>query len=71
MWAQLAYAVVMMVVSYLLTPKVKTPKPEAATEMDSPTASAGSPVPVLFGTMTIKSSNYLGYWAKEINEYDA
>lgn len=70
MWAQLAFAIVMAVVSYALQPRPKTPVPAAATEMDSPTASAGTPLPVVFGTMTVKSANFLGYWAKEIHEYD-
>ena len=38
--------------------------------MDNPTASAGTPLPVVFGTMTVKSANFLGYWAKEVHEYD-
>lgn len=70
MWAQLAFAIVMAVISYALQPRPKMPVPAAATEMDNPTASAGTPLPVVFGTMTVKSSNFLGYWAKEIHEYD-
>lgn len=70
MWMQLVIAVVMAVVSYALQPRPKMPTPAAATEMDNPTASAGSPLPVVFGTVTVKSSNFLGYWAKEIHEYD-
>lgn len=70
MWAQLAFAIVMAVISYALQPRPKMPVPAAATEMDNPTASAGTPLPVVFGTMTVKSANFLGYWAKEIHEYD-
>ena len=70
MWAQLAFSIIMAVVSYALQPRPKAPVPAAATEMDSPTASAGTPLPVVFGTMTVKSANFLGYWAKEIHEYD-
>ena len=70
MWGQLAFAIVMSVVSYALQPRPKMPTPAAATEMDNPTASAGTPLPVVFGTMTVKSANFLGYWAKEIREYD-
>ena len=51
-------------------PRPKLPTPAAATEMDNPTASAGTPLPVVFGTVTVKSANFLGYWAKEIHEYD-
>lgn len=70
MWAQLAFAIVMAVISYALQPRPKMPVPAAATEMDNPTASAGTPLPVVFGTMTVKSANFLGYWAKEVHEYD-
>lgn len=70
MWEQLAFAIVMAVISYALQPRPKMPVPAAATEMDNPTASAGTPLPVVFGTMTVKSANFLGYWAKEIHEYD-
>lgn len=70
MWAQLAFAIVLAVISYALQPRPKMPVPAAATEMDNPTASAGTPLPVVFGTMTVKSANFLGYWAKEVHEYD-
>lgn len=70
MWEQLAIAIVMAVISYALQPRPKMPVPAAATEMDNPTASAGTPLPVVFGTMTVKSANFLGYWAKEVHEYD-
>lgn len=70
MWPQLAFAIVMAVISYALQPRPKMPVPAAATEMDNPTASAGTPLPVVFGTMTVKSANFLGYWAKEVHEYD-
>ncbi len=70
MWEQLVFSIILAVVSYALQPRPKMPTPAAATEMDSPTASAGIPLPVVFGTMTVKSANFLGYWAKEIHEYD-
>lgn len=70
MWQQLALAIVMALVSYAMQPRPKTPVPAAATEMDNPTASAGTPLPVVFGTITVKSANFLGYWAKEVREYD-
>ena len=70
MWEQLAIAIVVAVISYALQPRPKMPVPAAATEMDNPTASAGTPLPVVFGTMTVKSANFLGYWAKEVHEYD-
>ena len=60
---QLIIGLAMMVVSYLIMPKPKTPKQEF-TEAEGPTASAGIPVTVLFGTKTIKAPNCLWYGDK-------
>lgn len=57
------------IVAYLLAPKPKTAKPEAAKDMDNPVAEAGMPVPVVFGTMTVKGLNCLGFWDKAIRSY--
>lgn len=66
----LAVAVVASVVlSMLLRPKVKTPKPEAATDLEDPTSEAGRPVPVVFGTITVKGLNLLWYGDKSSNTY--
>jgi hypothetical protein len=51
----------MNVVAYLLTPKPKSPKPEAAKQSESPTAEAGIPVPVIFGEITLKGPNCLWF----------
>lgn len=48
------------VVAYLLAPKPTQPKTTTKNIAD-PTASAGIPVPVLFGTMTIKSPNCIWF----------
>lgn len=53
----------LMVVSYLLMPKVKQDTPETK-DMDDPTAEAGRPIPVLFGTVTIKGLNVLWFGEK-------
>lgn len=66
----LAITVALQVISYLLMPKPKAPKPEAAREMDSPTAEAGREIPVLFGTVTIKSANVLDFTDKSIRTYE-
>jgi hypothetical protein len=66
---ELIFAVVMLVVSYALMPKPKQPKPEAAKEMDNPTAEAGREIPVLFGELTVKSPNCLWFGDKSMNEY--
>lgn len=59
----------LQVAAYVLTPKPKAPKPEAARQADSPTADAGRPIPKLFGTARLKETNVLGYWDKSTRQY--
>jgi predicted phage tail protein len=70
MWMSIIVALVMSVVSYLLTPKPKPNKPAAAQDLENPTAEAGRPVPVVFGTITVKSSNVLWFGEKSVSEYE-
>lgn len=65
----LLISVAISVVSYLLAPKPKMPKPEAAKEMDNPVAEAGIERPVVFGTMMIKSPNCLWFGDKFMHSY--
>lgn len=57
---QIIIAIVMMIVSYALTPKPKSRAPEAG-ELDVPKMKAGSPIPVIFGTVRIKSPTVVWY----------
>ena len=66
----LAIAAVLLVISYVLMPKPKTPKPQAVQDMDSPTAEAGREIPVVFGTITVKGLNFLDYNDKSIRSYE-
>ena len=59
----------MNIVSYLLQPKPKTDQPASTEDMEDPTAEAGRPIPVLFGTMTIKGTNILWYGEKQVTSY--
>lgn len=68
---QLAVSVAFLFLSYALTPKPKTAKPAAATDQDDPTASAGRPIPVVFGTMTVSSPNVIFDGDKAKREYNA
>lgn len=52
------------VVAYLLLPRPKQDKPEAAKDMDNPTADAGRPIPVVFGTVMVKGLNVLWFGDK-------
>lgn len=66
---QLAIGIALLVVSYLIMPKPKLPRPEAARDLDGPTAEAGRPIPVVFGTVTVTGLNVLWYGNKSIREY--
>jgi hypothetical protein len=66
---QLLVSVVLMVVAYVIMPKPKQPKPEAAKDFEAPTADAGRPIPVVFGTVTVKGINCLWYGDKRVREY--
>lgn len=52
------------IVAYLIMPKAKQPKPEAAKDLEDPVAEAGKPIPILSGSMTIKGLNILYYGEK-------
>lgn len=54
-------AVVAVALTILLIPKPKISKPEATTDLENPVAEAGKPVPVPFGTVTIKGLNVLHF----------
>jgi len=68
-FVQILVSIVLSYLAYLLAPKPKQQKPEAATEMENPTADAGRPVPVVFGTVTLKGPNFLWYGDKTVKEY--
>lgn len=57
----MAIAVVINIVAYMLMPKPKGPKPDAVRDLEAPTADHGRPIPVVFGTITIKGLNVLWY----------
>lgn len=66
---QILVSIALSFLAYLLAPKPKQAKPAAATEMENPTADAGRPIPVVFGTITIKAPNFLWYGEKTVKEY--
>lgn len=63
-WLIIVAAVALTAVSYLLRPKIKKPKPDGVQDLDDPVAEAGRPIPVVFGTITVKGLNYLWYGEK-------
>lgn len=58
------------IAAYLITPKPKAPKPEAVQQADAPTASAGRPIGVVFGTVTVSETNCLWYGESAVREYE-
>lgn len=44
-----------------LAPKQATPKPASLEDFQLPTAEPGRPIPVVFGTVTVKSPNVVWY----------
>ena len=59
----------LQIVAYILMPKPKAPKPEAAKDLENPSAEAGRPIPVVFGTVTVKGVNILWFGEKSIRTY--
>lgn len=59
-WWNLIFLIVaigLTALSYLLAPKPKAPKPSSTEDLNDPVAEAGMPVPVVFGTITLKGLN--------------
>ncbi len=67
-WLNLIIGLALMVLGYLLMPKPKTPAIEVQ-DMEDPTAEAGRPIPVPFGTITIKGTNVLWFGDKYYRKY--
>lgn len=65
----LGISLAISIISYLIMPKPKAPKPEAAKDLEDPTAEAGRPIPVVFGTMTVKGLNVLWFGDKGKRTY--
>lgn len=65
---QLAVTVTLMVIAYIIMPKPKPQKPEVR-DLQNPTADAGRPIPVVFGTKTVKGVNVLWYGEKTTHQY--
>ena len=68
LWLLIGLAI--SIVSYLLMPRPKAVKPAATTDLESPTAEAGRPMAVVFGTITIKGGNILWYGEKSHQDFE-
>jgi hypothetical protein len=69
-WIALILGIGLSIVSFLLAPRPKQPPPPAVKDMDEPTAEAGRPIPVVFGTVIVKGLNVLHWSDKATHEYD-
>lgn len=60
----IAAAIIAVGLSILFRPKIKKQKPDSATDWEDPTAEAGRPIPLVFGTITVKGINVLWFGEK-------
>lgn len=65
-WAVMA--IVSSVISYVIAPKPPQAQRAETKDMDSPTAEAGKPIPVVFGTVMVKGVNTLWFGDKRKEE---
>lgn len=63
-WIQLLVGLALNIVAYLIMPKPKPPQPPETKDLEDPTAEAGKPVPVVFGSITVKGLNILWFGEK-------
>lgn len=63
-WTLIIAAVVSVALNLIFAPRPKAPKPEEARDIELPTAEAGRPIPVVFGTLRITGLNVLWYGEK-------
>ncbi len=56
-WAQIIVWIVTALIQYALQPKPPQPQAAELKDFDAPTADEGRPVPVVFGTVLVKSAN--------------
>lgn len=66
----MAIAIAINIASYLLMPKPKAPRPDAVKDLEEPTAEAGRPLPVLFGTKEMRAPNILHFGDKSTRQYE-
>lgn len=59
--AYLIIFIVMTAAATALAPKAAEPMPASLTDFNMPTAEPGRPIPVVFGTVLVKSPNVVWY----------
>lgn len=67
---QILIAVAVSVAAYLIMPKPKGPKAEAAKDLENPEANANKPIPKVWGTLTVKGLNVMWFGDKAVREFE-
>lgn len=67
---QILIGVLLMVVSFAMMPQPKKQKPQPSSDLDDPTAEAGRPVPVVFGSVEVKGANIIWFGDKGKVDYE-
>jgi hypothetical protein len=62
-------AVAVAALSMVLMPRPKAPRSDATKDLEDPTADASMPIPVPFGTITVKGLDNLGFMDKSSRTY--
>lgn len=60
-FVQLLIGLALNIVAYLIMPKPKQDQPNEIKDLEDPTAEAGRPMPVVFGSLMVKGSNVIDF----------
>lgn len=64
-FVQLLIGLALNIVAYLIMPKPKQDQPAEVKDLEDPTAEAGRPLPVVFGSVLVKGLNVMDYSDKQ------
>jgi hypothetical protein len=64
-----AIAIAVAALSIVLMPRPAQKRPDATQDLENPTADAGRPIPVVFGTLMVTGLNVLWYGDKGSRTY--
>lgn len=62
---QLLIGLALNIVAYLIMPKPKQDQPAEVKDLEDPTAEAGRPLPVVFGSVLVKGLNVMDFSDKQ------
>lgn len=63
-FVQLLIGIALNIVAYLIMPKPKQEQPNEIKDLEDPTAEAGRPLPVVFGSLMVKGLNVIDFMEK-------